>query len=180
MKLRKGQNQVNYICTFVALHLRQVRSWRLTASRGLLLMLLSLGIATVGAAQAKPAYLLQMLKQYRLENTSSNVVGDVACTYCHIKTTGGYPWNPFGLKVRRAYREETDVTKSPESRIKVALYAALLKRVDSDQDGWYDALEVFANTLPGNKNSFSKGKVADLEAKFVKAGGVQRFQVGSP
>ena len=99
----------------------------------------------------------------------------MACTFCHINSTGAAPWNPFGLNLRETFRQESTVQPA-EIRIKAALYKVLLKKLDSDGDGYNDALEIYVGTLPGNALSTPKREVGELEVAFTAAGGYAQFK----
>jgi hypothetical protein len=100
----------------------------------------------------------------------------VACTYCHINSTGASPWNPFGANLRDTFRKETKTSDSTDTRIKEALFETLRKRLDSDGDGYFDALEVYAGTLPGNKLNLPSRSAAELEKAFTASGGFAQFK----
>jgi Bacterial TSP3 repeat len=51
---------------------------------------------------------------------------------------------------------------------------------DSDSDGFTDALEVFAGTLPGNASSKPVESFENLNANFLKAGGLEMFNPVKP
>ncbi len=52
--------------------------------------------------------------------------------------------------------------------------------VDSDLDGFTDALEVFAGTLPGDASSKPVESLGNLQARFLKAGGLEMFNPVKP
>ena len=56
-----------------------------------------------------------------------------------------------------------------------ALYALLQADTDADGDGYPDALEVYAGTLPGDPASVPTPPVQDLRAAFEQAGGVAQY-----
>jgi hypothetical protein len=132
-------------------------------------------IAATGAVNAKNSYRLQAIAQYKLESDREDGTRVVGCTYCHINSTGAAPWNPFGLNVRTAFRKESSANTG-DQRIKEALYKVLVQKLDSDDDGYLDALEVYAGTLPGNKLSVPKRDADDLEKEFTNAGGYAQFK----
>jgi hypothetical protein len=111
-------------------------------------------------ANAFGAYRAQAVTQFKLEDKTTD------CSYCHVSSFGGAPWNPFGQLVQ--IKLEGDIGK--------ALYAALEAKLDSDEDGYADALEVYAKTLPGSKDSKPKDDVKTLEEAFDKAGGLEQFK----
>ncbi len=136
--------------------------------------LVVLGFASSGVA--KNQYRLAAIAQFKLEPDREDGTRAVACTYCHINSTGASPWNPFGKNLRDTFREDTNRTASADARIKDALFKVLLKKLDSDGDGYTDALEVYAGTLPGNKLNTPTRKVEDLEGAFVASGGYAQFK----
>lgn len=136
--------------------------------------LLACGFANLGVA--KNQYRLAAVVQYKLEPDREDGTKGVACTFCHVNSTGASPWNPFGTNLRNTFRNETDKITSSDSRIKEALYKVLAKKLDSDGDGYYDAIEIYAGTLPGNKVNSPTRSVKDLEAAFVKSGGIDQFK----
>jgi hypothetical protein len=124
-------------------------------------VLLGLGWAwSSNDANAFPAYRTQAVAQFKLDDKTTD------CAYCHVSSSGGAPWNPFGQLVQ--IKLEGDIGK--------ALYEALAAKLDSDEDGYADALEVYAKTLPGDKDSKPKDDVKTLEAAFEKAGGLEPFK----
>jgi hypothetical protein len=136
--------------------------------------LMALGFASSGIA--KNQYRLAAIAQFKLDPDREDGTRAVACTYCHINSTGASPWNPFGKNLRDTFRNETNRSGSSDARIKEALYGVLLKKLDSDGDEYIDALEVYAGTLPGNKSSTPTRSEKDLEAAFVASGGYAQFK----
>ena len=136
--------------------------------------LLALGLASGGIA--KNQYRLAAIAQFKLEPDREDGTRAVACTFCHINSTGASPWNPFGLNLRETFRKETNQIASSDTRIKEALFKVLAKKLDSDGDGYFDALEVYAGTLPGNKVNTPTRSVKDLEAAFTASGGFAQFK----
>jgi ABC-type Zn uptake system ZnuABC Zn-binding protein ZnuA len=136
------------------------------------IMVLSLaGAATLAAAPlagARSAYLQQVKEQFDL--AESKVVTDAGCQYCHVKKVGGAPWNAFGEKVREFYMAEA------KRDVGQALYLTLKADEDSDADGYADALEVLAKTLPGDAKSKPTKTVAALKADLKAAGGVEAYK----
>jgi hypothetical protein len=149
---------------------------RFTAKHGLTLAaLLTASFAFTSSVTAKNQYRLAAVAQYRLEPDREDGTRAVACTFCHINSTGAAPWNPFGLNLRETFRAESGVQPA-DVRIKAALYKVLLKKLDSDGDLYNDALEIYAGTLPGNALSTPKRAAAELEAAFTAAGGYAQFK----
>jgi hypothetical protein len=106
------------------------------------------------------AYRLAAAQQFHLEPKR------VTCQFCHVNPDGGDPWNTFGQLVQAKLT----------GNINVALFEALNANRDSDGDGYRDALEVFAGTLPGNKDSAPLVRLEVLSAAFEKAGGVNQYR----
>jgi len=138
-----------------------------------LLFLASSGSVLLEQAAARPPYRTQAIAQFHLEADPAKK-GTTGCTYCHVNSRGGAPWNAFGQTVKRAFSE------NPKAFIPDALYGALKFNVDSDKDGYSDALEVFALTLPGDATSKPSESVADLQKRFDAAGGVEQYNPAKP
>ncbi len=119
-----------------------------------------LGFSQLGSVSAFGAYREQAVKQFKLTNNR------IGCTYCHVSADGGAPWNPFGQRLQNNL--SGDISK--------ALYETLAEKKDSDGDGYLDMLEVFAGSLPGNKDSAPLVTAAALAAAFEKAGGVDQYK----
>jgi hypothetical protein len=135
-----------------------------------------LGVGVLSSTNAKNSYRLLAIVQYKLDPDKPDGTRVTGCTYCHINSTGAAPWNPFGLNVRDTFRKDTDLSEATEDRLKDALYKVLAKKLDSDGDKYMDALEVYAGTLPGNKNSTPKRDLEELEEAFTKSGGFAQFK----
>lgn len=111
-------------------------------------------------SSAFPAYRAMAVKQLHLVDER------VKCTYCHVNTSGGDPWNPFGQEVQDALTENFPQT----------LYEVLKEKNDADGDGYFDALEVFAGSLPGDKSTMPLVDAKTLKERFEKAGGFDLFK----
>jgi hypothetical protein len=109
---------------------------------------------------AFPAYRQQLVRQYHLVDKR------VTCQYCHVNAGGGAPWNTFGQEVKALNK----------GNIAKALYDVLEDDTDADKDGYKDALEVFAGTLPGDKNSMPLVDAESLATNFESAGGLELYQ----
>ena len=125
-----------------------------------LLALGGFGISKLGSVSAFGSYREQAAKQFKLVDSR------VGCTYCHVSASGGAPWNSFGQQVQNALTG--DISK--------ALFDVLSDKKDADGDGYLDMLEVFAGTLPGDKNSLPLVTTAALTAAFTKAGGLDQYK----
>lgn len=132
-------------------------------------LLMGTGILLVGSAFALPQYRLQAIKQFHYKGSPLKK-STMGCTFCHVKDAGGAPWNAFGENLRQTLRE------NPSKSMADALYLVLAKDLDSDDDGYGDALEVYAHTLPGDPSSKPTQKLEDLQAEFVKSGGLEQYQ----
>ena len=84
-----------------------------------------------------------------------------------MNARGGSPWNPFGLAIGKFRAKRLPIDK--------AVFEALKLEADVDQDGFTDALEVFAGTLPGDANSKPTETLEVLKTKFETAGGVTLY-----
>lgn len=141
------------------------------------------GVLATGAlpAFARPAFLRIARQQLRLDQPATGPpkpgagplqpaptpLASAGCQLCHVKPEGGAPWNPFGLAVGRQ--------RALKLALPDALYAALKLRADADNDGYGDALEVFAGTLPGDARSVPAEAPAALERRFEAAGGLSQY-----
>ena len=119
-----------------------------------------------------PAYRLQAIQQLHYDvgqplwQYSAKVM---ACTFCHVNAKGGAPWNAFGQALQKGF--QTD----PKAKFGEVLHRVLAANGDADGDGYPDALEVFARTLPGDASSKPGKPLAELEAEFAAAGGVNQY-----
>lgn len=129
----------------------------------------TLALIVVGTqiSSARSTYRPIALKQFKLEkNAAAQKVG---CQFCHINAFGGAGWNGFGTALK------TQLSSS--SGVPQALFDLLKQNKDSDSDKVSDVLEVVAGTLPGDAKSKPTAKVADLQAKLKKMGGVNAFKL---
>ena len=128
----------------------------------------TLALIVVGSqiSSARSTYRPIALKQFKLEkNAAAQKVG---CQFCHVNAFGGAGWNGFGTALK------TQLSSS--SGVPQALFDLLKQNKDSDSDKVSDVLEVVAGTLPGDAKSKPTAKVADLQAKLKKMGGVNAFK----
>ena len=129
------------------------------------------------AALALPKYRMQAITQFHLDDGSGLAALDrrvMACSYCHVKETGGAPWNPFGEAIRATFKANAEAggrAKFPE-----VLYTLLESGADADGDSYPDALEVWAKTLPGDAASKPSEALEVVQARFEAAGGVGQFK----
>jgi hypothetical protein len=139
--------------------------------------ILALLVLAAPAALALPKYRMQAITQFHLDDGSGLAALDrrvMACSYCHVKETGGAPWNPFGEAIRATFKANAEAggkAKFPE-----VLYILLESGADADGDSYPDALEVWAKTLPGNAASKPSEALEVVQARFEAAGGVRQFE----
>jgi hypothetical protein len=133
-------------------------------------MFLMIGACLIGLGSvptlAFNSYRLQAIKQFKLEPDKADGTMVVGCVLCHVNTEGGDPWNAFGQRVQA--KLDGDFAKT--------LLSVLGELRDSDADGYNDALEIFAKTLPGDAKSVPSQKPEELQAAFEKAGGLEQFK----
>jgi hypothetical protein len=134
---------------------------------------LALVAALLPAAVARPAYRLQAIRQLGIPGSTLSR-NTMACTYCHAREGGGAPWNPFGEAIRAAFRAE------PEAGFPEALYLTLATGNDADRDGYPNAVEVFARTLPGDPASRPQAAPEAVARELEEAGGVERYRPKPP
>ena len=138
--------------------------------------LLALGLLIFSPSLAMPAYRLQAIPQlhYDQDDPLWQYSGKVmACTFCHVNKEGGAPWNPFGQALQRGFQVD------PKAKFGDVLHSVLAESGDADGDGYPDAVEVFARTLPGDANSKPDKPLAELESEFAAAGGVGQYAATS-
>ena len=140
---------------------------------GLKKVLLTLTLLILGSSViAMPQFRLTAIQQLHYDTLdplwqySGKVMG---CTFCHLNKQGGAPWNVFGQALQKGF------AANPKSSFGDVLYAVLRANDDSDGDGYPDAVEVFARTLPGDPSSHPDRPLAELEQAFVAAGGVELY-----
>ena len=119
-------------------------------------------------AGARSSYGSLLISQYKLEKEPT--ITKAGCQFCHSSAFGGRGWNKFGDAIK------TQWDGTANKKIQDALYLVLKENKDSDNDGYSDALEVVAKTLPGEAKSKPSATIADLEAQLKKLGGVEAFK----
>ena len=119
-------------------------------------------------ALAMPKYREQAIRQFHYSGSLLSRK-TLACTFCHVNDAGGAPWNVFGEELRAGFRV------SPGAKFDVVLYDVLAANHDADGDGYADALEVFAKTLPGDSASKPAKSVQAVAEQFEAAGGVGQY-----
>jgi hypothetical protein len=119
-------------------------------------------------AAARSAYGSLLSSQYKLEKDP--ITKKAGCQFCHSTAFGGRSWNKFGDSIR------TQFDGAASRKIQDALYLVLKENKDSDNDGYGDALEVVAKTLPGDAKSKPSAPVADIEEQLKKLGGIDVFK----
>lgn len=126
-------------------------------------------LGLLGAGLARPVHREAAIRQLHLPGSVWSKK-TMACTYCHTTDRGGAPWNTFGEALKAGFRAE------PKANFGEVLYAVLKANADTDGDGYGDALEVFARTLPGDPASRPDEPAAKLAERFAAAGGVEQFR----
>lgn len=126
-------------------------------------------LAVSGGVLAMPQFRLQAIVQLHYDQLdplwaySGKVM---SCTFCHVNKQGGAPWNVFGQALKAGF------VANPKTSFGDVLYTVLKANGDSDGDGYPDAIEVFAHTLPGDPASHPDRPLAELQQEFDAAGGV--------
>ena len=144
-------------------------------------VLAALVILSLPAALAMPRFRLQAIPQLHYDQGNPLWEYDrrvMACTFCHVKDEGGAPWNPFGESIRAAFL--ADAQAGGKAKFPELLYTVLRAEQDADGDGYPDALEVYAHTLPGDPHSVPATPLPELKAAFEQAGGVTRYAPPQP
>ncbi len=118
-----------------------------------LVLLIGFIIPTV---MARPPYKAASIASFGL-------VSDTTCQLCHVNPGGGSPWNSFGNALKA----------TQGANITARLDALVAEMKDSDEDGYSDALEFFAGTLPGDAKSKPGVTVEALTQRFEDAGGLK-------
>ncbi|ANE42569.1 hypothetical protein [Deinococcus puniceus] len=138
--------------------------------------LIALLVLAAPAALALPKYRLQAINQFHLDDGSGLAALDrrvMSCSYCHVKESGGAPWNPFGEAIQATFKANAEAggkAKFPE-----ILFTLLESGGDADGDTYPDALEVWAKTLPGDAASKPDGVLETVQAEFEAVGGAEQF-----
>lgn len=132
--------------------------------------------AVTPAALAMPKFRLTAIQQFHYDVGNPLWELDrrvMACTYCHVKDSGGAPWNPFGQALQAQF--VTDAATGQKNKFPQVLYDLLKAEKDADADGYPDALEVYAHTLPGDPASRPTQALPELRRAFDAAGGVAQY-----
>jgi hypothetical protein len=124
-------------------------------------------MAGLNLVSARSSFDPVMYKQLKLEDRVGTALEKSSCQLCHLNARGGAPWNPFGLAIGKFRAKRLPIDK--------AVFEALKLEVDVDKDGFTDALEVFAGTMPGDANSKPLETLEVLKTKFDAAGGVTQY-----
>jgi hypothetical protein len=143
--------------------------------------LAALVLLAAPVALAMPRYRAQAIEQFHYDEGNPLWELDrrvMACTFCHVNEGGGAPWNPFGEAIRAGFR--ADATAGGKGKFPDVLYAVLQADGDADGDGFPDALEIFARTLPGDPKSRPDRPLDLLRSEFVAAGGVAQYAPKAP
>jgi hypothetical protein len=124
-------------------------------------------MAGLNLVSARSGFDPVMYKQLKLEDRIGTALEKSSCQLCHMKVRGGAPWNPFGLAIGKFRAKRLPIDQ--------AVFEALKLEADVDQDGFRDALEVFAGTMPGDANSKPLETLEESKSKFDAAGGVMQY-----
>lgn len=128
---------------------------------------LTAGLGISANVSARSSFDPVMYKQLKLEDRVGTALEKSSCQLCHMNARGGAPWNPFGLATGKFRAKRLPIDR--------AVFEALKLEADVDKDGFTDALEVFAGTMPGDANSKPIESLEVLKAKFEVAGGVTQY-----
>ena len=134
----------------------------------LIVFLSVLATLAYSVAGARSSYSTLAFSQYQLEKDAT--VTKAGCKFCHSTAFGGESWNKFGTALK------TQWEGAANRKIQDALYLVLKENKDSDGDGYSDALEIVAKTLPGDAKSKPSATVTDLEVQLKKLGGIEAFK----
>jgi hypothetical protein len=134
----------------------------------LIVLVGAMTVFTFSVAGARSSYSNLMFTQYQLEKDPT--ITKTGCKFCHTTAFGGSTWNKFGTALKTQWENVAN------KKIQDALYLVLKENKDSDGDGYSDALEIVAKTLPGDAKSKPSTTVSDLEAQLKKLGGVEVFK----
>jgi hypothetical protein len=149
---------------------KQISTFRLENPHWRVLVLLSVISSLVfglNLVSARSSFDPVMYKQLKFEDRVGSVLEKSSCQLCHMNARGGAPWNPFGLAVGKFRAKRLPIDK--------AVFEALKLEADVDKDGFTDALEVFAGTMPGDAISRPVETLEVLKSKFDAAGGVTQY-----
>nr|WP_246363475.1 hypothetical protein [Deinococcus budaensis] len=136
-------------------------------------LLAGLVLLSAPAALGLPKYRTQAAQQlgHDKDDPLWQLSGKVMpCVTCHTRPQGGQGWNAFGERLRAGFREQ------PTAKFGAVLFAVLEEGADADGDGFPDALEFYARTLPGDPKSRPAQALALLQAEFGKAGGLNQYR----
>jgi hypothetical protein len=122
-----------------------------------------LAVGLTAPVRALPQYWEAAISHYGLVDDPRVV----SCVLCHTTPLGGPPWNPFGMDVLNALgRAGGDIVGALDMVDSLDL--------DSDGDGYPNALELFAGTLPGDPDSRPLATVERLLEDYLAARGAGR------
>jgi hypothetical protein len=148
---------------------KRISTFKLEGSpvRVLVVFIVISSLISISVVSARSSFDPVMYKQLKLEDRVGTVLEKSSCQLCHMNARGGAPWNPFGLAIGKFRAKRLPIDK--------AVFEALKLEADVDKDGFTDALEVFAGTMPGDANSKPNETLEDLKSKFETAGGVTQY-----
>ncbi|HLI49578.1 MAG TPA: DUF2231 domain-containing protein [Chthonomonas sp.] len=114
-----------------------------------LIELLLLSVVPLANAWARPQFPPIVIETYHLAPGSTDYNAAKNCTLCHVPS-GPPERNPYGKDVKRALERAGATMLTP-----AILHS--IDNLDSDGDGYTNAQEFAADTLPGDPNSHPDG-----------------------
>ena len=85
-----------------------------------------LALAGAGAALALPGFRLTAIQQFHYDQGNPLWEYDrkvMSCAYCHVKESGGAPWNAFGQTLQQQFR--ADAAAGRKNKFPAVLYDRL-------------------------------------------------------
>ncbi|GGJ88545.1 hypothetical protein [Deinococcus aquiradiocola] len=140
--------------------------------RRILPLLAAAALGTLGGTLAMPQFRAAAIVQLHYDKLDPlwQYSGKVmSCTFCHVGKGGGAPWNPFGQALQKGF------ASNPRANFSQVLSAVLQANGDADGDGYPDAVEIFARTLPGDPASHPDRPLAEVQAEYDAAGGAAQY-----
>lgn len=143
-----------------------VYSSRTTLWAWLLFALLLLGTVP-GTAHAFPNFLDTVKATYPMKK--GGAIDAKRCALCHVDPAGGGPLNPYGKDIK-------SFLKTAGNKLTPELLHSLDSQ-DSDGDGFTNAAEFLADTLPGDATSHPAGKPTGAIKQVASEGEISPFDI---